>query len=683
MDSGKQLLKNLLLSAINVKESHGIDVKELSFDNSELKIFLENFKTPEDILELKKPLLNKVLSEIKPENAREKLIAEINFIIGLAELSKKDNEKLDLDKEQLLKLEELKEIINDSIQKNDFNIKYIEENSSLDKENYRKLLKTLQTDQIFTSDDYDLIENLVKLITPENFYVNQDKIYTYFNISNARKLLNKYTGPKRKAKIELTLTKIESINKDTEKKEVKERSMKIKKAPEKVDDVKKTAKPELKSLNHEVINESFFEFINMDENDNNAILAHAEITQKLKEIFATLGFNYDEFNVELKKELETEDLKTLENQARYLIKEKTILSKVKSKNINAIVYLISRSSSKLIDSVAQILEQKFNIKSAGGELFKIVNYATIIFGEKESANFKENAKIFKKYDIDINKLISENINFLYTDNDILIETIKYLERYNANIKNIIENCSIAIGSKFTFAEKPNLLTKNIEVLKMYGFNLKKFFNEEDTYYTILKTEYLIDKIDQLIEVGLSEYIHGNEKYAGNTLKTLIIKRNYYAWKNNLDVWNSPKIEYNRLNKAYPDEQITYDKFLKIKKHIKDSNELITEEEISLIKSDYPIMMIVDESTRPSIYSDTPLALLKRKTELIYGTQIISRQKAFRVFKSLIKYGFKEKKALLFALMHDSILEEKEYEYIKETVKNMGVDKIEPQLFKAL
>jgi len=692
MSSGKQILTNILLSALNIKESHGINVKDLAFDNSELKIFLDNFKMSEDILNLKKPLLKKVTANIEPDSSRDEFLTEINFIIGLAEIAKKENSKLELDKEQLLKLEKLKEIISRYIQKNEFNIKYIEENGAKNNESYRRLLRLTEDDELYSADDYDVVEKIVNLITPENASSNLDKIYTFMNEANARKLKEKYTGvvKKKEPNINITLTRIEPKKEEkveeSIEEEVIEQEVIEEEKPRVLERIIEDYTPdavEIEEIEDHTISENFFEFVNLGESKKNAVLVDAENAQKLKEIFATLGFNYDDFDDDLRKELELENINRLEKQAEYLIKQKIVLSKVVSKNTNVIVYLLTRSTKEYIEIVTRTLENRFDIKSAGGELFRIVNYATTIFGEEGSYNFVENAKLFIEYNIDINKIIDTNINFLYSNNENLKETIDYLKKYKADIKTIVENCSFAISPPFAFQEHKNLLRKNIEVLKMYGFNLIDFFNEKDSYYTVLNTTDLASKIDQLIEVGLTEYIHGNEKFAGNTLKTLIIKRNYYAYKNGLDVWNSLKIEFNRLNKAHPDNKMSYDEFLKVKKHIKESNELISEEEIGIIKSDYPIMGIVDESTRASIYSDTPLAILKRKTELIYGTQIISRQKVFRVFRALIDYGFEEKKALLYSLMHDSILEEQEYIFIKESVEEMGVDKVESQLLRSI
>lgn len=692
MSSGKQILTNILLSALNIKESHGINVKDLAFDNSELKIFLDNFKMSEDILNLKKPLLKKVTANIEPDSSRDEFLTEINFIIGLAEIAKKENSKLELDKEQLLKLEKLKEIISRYIQKNEFNIKYIEENGTKNNESYRRLLRLTEDDELYSADDYDVVEKIVNLITPENASSNLDKIYTFMNEANARKLKEKYTGvvKKKEPNINITLTRIEPKKEEkveeSIEEEVIEQEVIEEEKPRVLERIIEDYTPdavEIEEIEDHTISENFFEFVNLGESKKNAVLVDAENAQKLKEIFATLGFNYDDFDDDLRKELELENINRLEKQAEYLIKQKIVLSKVVSKNTNVIVYLLTRSTKEYIEIVTRTLENRFDIKSAGGELFKIVNYATTIFGKEGSYNFVENAKLFIEYNIDINKIIDTNINFLYSNNENLKETIDYLKKYKADIKTIVENCSFAISPPFAFQEHKNLLRKNIEVLKMYGFNLIDFFNEKDSYYTVLNTTDLASKIDQLIEVGLTEYIHGNEKFAGNTLKTLIIKRNYYAYKNGLDVWNSLKIEFNRLNKAHPDNKMSYDEFLKVKKHIKESNELISEEEIGIIKSDYPIMGIVDESTRASIYSDTPLAILKRKTELIYGTQIISRQKVFRVFRALIDYGFEEKKALLYSLMHDSILEEQEYIFIKESVEEMGVDKVESQLLRSI
>ena len=229
---------------------------------------------------------------------------------------------------------------------------------------------------------------------------------------------------------------------------------------------------------------------------------------------------------------------------------------------------------------------------------------------------------------------------------------------------------MSISSTESFTDQKDKLKENIKTLEVYGILPKEYFKEDSSSLSLLNSNKLSSKLDQLIEVGLNEEIHKDETKVGNAIRTFIIKKVYYAYKNEMNVWEDLRTEYVRLNTKREDK-ITYQEFLKEKERLSKENKNITEEEILIIKSDHLIMEMLDESMRSAIYSDMPNSILKRKTELIFDTQIISRPKVFKIFDILTKAGEAPKKALLKALVHDSILEESEFEYIYEYVNKIG------------
>jgi len=684
MLSGKELLISIIKPALSTLDNN--QIQQIAFDNAELNTFLNNFNHPEDIINLTESALNNLVNNLEPLEARNYFLGNIKFIKGLAELAKQNQTKLNLNKNQLLNLEELKELIKLTISRNEYNIQNAKEKSENQISDYRKILGIVQKEELFTENDYNIIEKIVRSETPNDVDNNLDKIYSFVNEFNARKLSEIYTGIKEKQYIKpnitINLTPIKLIE-EPEEVIVTERIIEDYNKEEAIEEI------EVTPLNFEDTDpfQDIFSSINLRKKKPSTKLVDAEHTQKLKEILSYLGYNYDILEDELKLKLTSEDLTKMEEFAKYLKEEnKVILSKIKTNNIYSSIFILTKSSKQRIELILSTLYNYFGIKSAGGELFKIVNNATTIFSEQGCQNFVENAKIFKQYNVLINNIIDKNINFLHIDNEELLFNIDLLINYGADISILIDKCNLSLYTHNSFNSFSSLIKKNLDVLKQYCFDLKLFFEEKNSCYTILNSVDLASKIDQFIEVGLNEFIHSNSKNSGNILKTLIIKRIYYAYKNKMPVWENINIEYKRLkdcNFGDEDSRLTFQEFNQLKKYIKDEDSIINESEINMIKSDYSIMELIDEGNRPAIYSNSPLTLIKRKLELIFDTQIISRPKAFRVFKLLMADGFNEKQALLYALVYNSILEENEFIFIKNLVERMGVEKKDDELFRAV
>ncbi len=676
MIPGKQLLIEIIKPALSAVDDYGNVSKELAFINSELKTFLDNFNHPKEIENLSDDLLKKILENADDDEIKTTFEGDIMFIKGLATLSKEKSEELKLDKNQLLTLEELKELIIRTISKNEYNINQVKEKNKNQIKNYRQILSKIRNEETISSEEYDIIENIIKLETPNEIDNNLDKIFTYINEFNARKLRNIFTGIKDKKEEEKPI--LEPQTKKEEKQtlpkleeKVIEREVLEYHEPEPVEEIELTTF-ELEESDSSL---DIFNFVNVRAKTKSKTKINKTDLNEIKEIITNLGFNYGLMNSELEEELLSVDIDKLKSFASYLKdKNNTIITKIKEDNIYALIYILTKSSRENIRIVQNTLLNNFNIKSSGGELFKIVNYATTIFGNEGSENFALNADLFIKHNVSLKTMIDKNINFLHTNNQKLTSNIKELLKYGANVGAVITNCSTSLSSPYSFND--NLMLNNIEVLKMYGFNIKEFFYEKGINLTLLNNIDLTSKIEQLLEVGLNEHIHSEPKRAGTTARALIIKRIYYAYKNNMEIWNDFKTEYKRLNNVIDEPKLTYNEFLKLKKDINKEKTIITEEEINMIKSDYPIMEIIDEGNRPAIFSDSQSSILKRQTELIFDTQIISRPKTFRVFKYLMEEGFEEKRSLLFALVHNSILEEREFVFINNLVQNIGVDKNE-------
>lgn len=673
MLKGKELLLEIINDALFTEQA-GSDAQQLAFNNTELNAFLAMFKNPpEDIIYLTNEMLGNITGYLEPEDERKKFTATIKYIRGLSVLNKSKEPKISLSESQLLKLTELEELINKVIKRNEYLLTNIKERSEKQIKDYRKILVVVQNENLFTAEDYDIVEEIVRTEVPSDAETKLDQIFTFLNEFNSRKLKDIAEGKNDTNQEEIALedtmnvTSLDSVLVLDEQTDIFE-------------SVVRTATPK-----------------------TNTKLEEAERTQKIKEIIAYLGYNYDELEISLKlKLIAIKDLDFLNTLAKTLKEgnEETpeILSSLKSRNIYGLIYLLTNTSQEIIKEVTDVLKE-FNIGIPSPEFTKIINTGTIIFSEIGLNNFKENIKIFRAYNVSIRKLIRDNISLLTTNSENFKRVTHKLEKKGANISSIFDRCASLLGPRNTL-NPVNLIENNLSILEMYGFDIEAFLTEENPCYTVLYSTDLATKLDHFIEVGLNEYIHNSPSRAGTAFKSLVIKRIYYAFKNNDEVWSRSKMEHRQLSskiigsetsvEVYPAELVE----AAIPKSFRTENEeynnaidnselIMSDTEIENIKSNHPVMVLIDEGYRAAIYTDAPKGLLKRKTELVFGTQIISRPKVFKVFKVLTEMDVEEKEALLYAITHNSILEPHEFEYIKEAVDKIGEGKDYDRILKTI
>ncbi len=644
MLKGKEILLEIINNAL-LTEQIGSDVQQLAFDTTELKAFLTNYKNPpEDIIHLTDGMLNNISKQIGDNEESKKFIAMIKYIRGVAQLNGEKQTKINLSEDQLLKLKELEDLINKVIQKNELITKNVKERSEKQLSDYRKIITIVNSEEIFTVEDYDIIEEIIRIETPTEAESNLDSIFTYLNEFNSRKL--------------------QEIIMKEEKPEKRE-----------VINVVKNVVQEPSILDVDDQNDIFNSVVRTSSpSKQNTNIEEAERTQRIKEIISCLGYNYDELPITMKlKLIAIKDLNNLNLLADKIKEYPEILNSIKPSNINLLIYMLTNTSAAIIEDVINILKIKYNIELPSFEFTKMINTGISIFSEKGYSNFKTNVEIFDKYEVSVKKIITDNILLLTTDTKKLKNITTKFHKRGSDIKKIFDECSNLFLN--TSKDIPTLVEKNLNVLEMYGFDTESLLVEENPSFSLLHSRDLASKLDQFIEVGLNETIHKDPTKAGNAFKTLIIKRIYYAYKNNYEVWASPKDNINisenttELNLEMPITQNeTYNKA------IINSQLVISDTEIEKIKSEYEVMEIVDEGYRAAIYTDAPMGLLKRKTEFIFGTQIISRPKVFRVFKILINLDVELKEALLYAIIHNSVLEPHEHEFVKEAVARIGVTK---------
>ena len=614
MLTGKEMLLDLLDKALVSPVDADEQKKLIEQDIQQYKVFLNNFTSPLDIVKISATMLEKLASNIVPEENQQPFIANIKFLQGLISLNNEKNKQTVFNNQQVILVEELKELIKRTISKNEFLIAILNDNAGKTRKQYQEIKDLIISNDLIKAGDYDLIEELVYKLCPSDVESVWDKVLTYLNTRNAEKL-----------------EKIHLVNKKNKLKEKFRKKTNQKKTDEKETPIS--------------IEQRLSEFIQKSRRTHSArILPAIEKAERIKQLFMSLGYSYDDLDFALKnKLLETRNFIGLRPLIRYLKEKNPIVLPLLGNNLSGLVYILTESNQLNIEKVLHKLAYVHDLSEETTK--KVINLMTPIFGAKGTRNFLGNSRVFEQYQVDLKQTIDTSPKALIVNHQHLRRLITNLEEQSANVKSVLEKCAVTIGQNI------NVILDNILLLETYGFNLKSFFAEQDACYSLLNCRDLAGKLDQLIEMGLNETIHQNPDLAGNTLGTIIIKRVYYTFKNDIPVWESSN------NNA-------------IDTLIKQNNTIIDESQISLLIAEHPILEMLDEGCRPAIYTSTPLALLKRRTELIIGQKTFSRLKTYRVFKSLVEQGVKDADALYYAITYKSSLEEIEYGYVKEFISRV-------------
>lgn len=630
MLAGKEIIIGLLKQAIASFNNTDQERQTIITDIDNYKTFLTNFTSPVAITQLSTEMLDRLVENIVPAENQATLVAKIKLLQDLMVEDADQNYQKNLAPEQLMIVEEVKELIIRTISKNQFLISVLNDKAGKAKTKYQELLTLIENNELIKESDYDLLAELVRNYCTVQFENTWDKVLTYLNVRNAEKLGMIFNGQSEKP----IIAEESEINDQV----ALEVPVKPKAAPESERIEIKTAKLEQKLL----------DFIQKSREKYRAIISNPIEKEKvINTFFDELGFNYEHLDLALKNQLLLyRNVYQLKRLVDYLKSNQTITSNLNPGNLEALAYILSESNEIIIEKVLRQLVYVHDVSDP--DLKKIINLMTPIFGEKGSKNFLANAKIFEQYGIDLQVIINSSINVLVVNNKKLREIVKVLSKYPVDIKGIIEKCAIAIG------KADDLLIHNIKILENYGFDLTTFFAEKSSSYVILNCYYLAEKIDQIIEAGLGEEIHREPGAAGAILTRMIVKKVSYCFKNNLLTWE----------KASDSESL-------ISKRVADSGYIIDEPEIRLLVAEHSILGALDDGYRPAIFSLTPLALIRRRTQFQFDQTVISRLKVFRVFKLAIDHGLSESEALLYAITYKTALSAAEYQNIKYIIEKLG------------
>ena len=368
-----------------------------------------------------------------------------------------------------------------------------------------------------------------------------------------------------------------------------------------------------------------------------------EETKDIKKLFNDYGFDYENVCRIYADGIKSLNFDEIKEFLEYL-NDNSILKDV-DKNGKILGLLLTKSNLNKFRDVNDILRNKYSLNDKSIE--QILKRYTLVYCDDEINNFTNNVQLLNLCCIkDINVVISDNIMFLLNSYNYNLSVYNKLNDMGINANNLFKNALNVVSIN------NELLFKNIDVLCSYGFDLR---DEEDyKSFSVLLINDLARTLDMFIEMGYSEFIHDKPELTLRNIKSLIIKRILFAYKNNLNIWDNVKDDSpNKIN-------YEYEKFIKNRNVLNDS-------EINLLIKEHPILSLLDSGMRITTFNESYFASIKRKTELVFNNKIVSRIKTYSVFKALIDNKVKEENALLYALTYNMDLNEYEYDMLKKVV----------------
>lgn len=368
-----------------------------------------------------------------------------------------------------------------------------------------------------------------------------------------------------------------------------------------------------------------------------------EETKDIKKLYNDYGFDYENVCRIYPDGIKSLNFDETKEFLEYL-NDNRILKDV-DKNGKILGLLLTKSNLNKFRHVNDILRNKYSLNDKSIE--QILKRYTLVYCDDEINNFTNNVQLLNLCGIkDINVVISDNIMFLLNSYNDNLNVYNKLNDMGINANNLFKNALNVVSIN------NELLFKNIDVLCSYGFDLR---DEEDyKSFSVLLINDLARTLDIFIEMGYSEFIHDKPELTLRNIKSLIIKRILFAYKNNLNIWDNVKNDSpNKIN-------YEYEKFIKNRNVLNDS-------EINLLIKEHPILSLLDSGMRITTFNESYFASIKRKTELVFNNKIVSRIKTYSVFKALIDNKVKEENALLYALTYNMDLNEYEYDMLKKVV----------------
>lgn len=544
-----------------------------------------------------------------------------DFILGFNDLKSKimsfngDNSSIRLTDDENRIIDRFKELI----------VRYVNSSSS-DSDTVKDFILRLNNNSSLLESDYDLVEKLIYLYEKDSTDALFEEAMDYLNRYNIS-LIRKFS---KKAKNPVKYTKVGESN-----------SKIMEDIEDKVNEINEDNKA------NPFENMISFEYVPKEKSRVN----RKKKIDKLKEdegvdfnsLFSKYNFNYDDIQINYKNKLNSCDIEKLESFLKYL-NDNTKLSGINN-NSRILGLLLTESSKESFEYVNNVLINNYSFSTK--DLDDVLKRYTAIYLDGGLDNFKKNAELLTSCGVkEIAAEVINNVVFFNNNYDDNYKNYVILKEMGINADAILKDALNVFSTDF------DLLCKNIKVLDSYGFDLR---DEEDfKSFSVLLILDLAKAIDMFIEMGYSEYIHDKPELTLRNIKSLIIKRILFAYKNGLDMWDNYS------------ENCPYKKNDKYEEMIKNKD-VLDEKEIDLLIKEYPILSLLDSGMRITTFNDPYFGSIRRKTEFVFDNKIVSRIKTYSIFKCLITNGVNEQEALLYALSYNMDLNMAEYESLKKVV----------------
>ncbi len=610
--------KEFIISLCNkyIEDSDNNDSnKNISYFKDVLHQINENFSY---VYEFIIGISENLILELFKEDGEDKK----DFILGFNDLKSKimsfngDNSSIKLTDDENEIIDRFKELI----------VRYVNSGSN-DLDDVKDFILRLNNNSSLLESDYDLVEKLIYLYEKDSTDALFEEAMDYLNRYNIS-LIRKFS---KKAKTPVKYTKVGDSNAKI-----------MEDIADKVNEIAES------SGVNPFENMVSFEYVPKERSRVNRKKKIDKLietkTVDFNSLFRKYNFNYDELHTNYKNKLNgCNEVEKLESFLEYL-KDNTNLSSINN-NGRILGLLLTESCKENFEGVNNILINDYNFSTE--DLDDVLKRLTAIYLDGGLDNFKKNAELLLSCGVkEINKMVINNIMFFNNGYEDNYKNYVILKEMGINADAILRDALNVFIPDF------DLLCKNIKVLDSYGFDLR---DEEDfKSFSVLLILDLAKAIDMFIEMGYSEYIHDKPELTLRNIKSLIIKRILFAYKNGLEMWDN----YN--------ENCPYKKNDKYEEMIKNKG-VLDEKEIDLLIKEYPILSLLDSGMRITTFNDPYFGSIRRKTELVFDNRIVSRIKTYSIFKCLTINGVNEKKALLYALSYNMDINAAEYESLKKVV----------------
>ena len=610
--------KEFIISLCNkyIEDSDNNDSnKNISYFKDVLHQINENFSY---VYEFIIGISENLILELFKEDGEDKK----DFILGFNDLKSKimsfngDNSSIKLTDDENEIIDRFKELI----------VRYVNSGRN-DLDDVKDFILRLNNNSSLLESDYDLVEKLIYLYEKDSTDALFEEAMDYLNRYNIS-LIRKFS---KKAKTPVKYTKVGDSNAKI-----------MEDIADKVNEIAES------SGVNPFENMVSFEYVPKERSRVNRKKKIDKLietkTVDFNSLFRKYNFNYDELHTNYKNKLNgCNEVEKLESFLEYL-KDNTNLSSINN-NGRILGLLLTESCKENFEGVNNILINDYNFSTK--DLDDVLKRLTAIYLDGGLDNFKKNAELLLSCGVkEINKIVINNIMFFNNGYEDNYKNYVILKEMGINADAILRDALNVFIPDF------DLLCKNIKVLDSYGFDLR---DEEDfKSFSVLLILDLAKAIDMFIEMGYSEYIHDKPELTLRNIKSLIIKRILFAYKNGLEMWDN----YN--------ENCPYKKNDKYEEMIKNKG-VLDEKEIDLLIKEYPILSLLDSGMRITTFNDPYFGSIRRKTELVFDNRIVSRIKTYSIFKCLTINGVNEKKALLYALSYNMDINAAEYESLKKVV----------------